>query len=446
MSKTTQISIWRNKYILLIISCITIYILSKNVIPKYSNALSSIYFGVSITSFVYFSLTIAIFISIVLIIIELSHLSKYRIVNIFISIFKWSLATLIISPLIVIILNIWIIPTIKIYQDTPKYKKLAYSMILQALKTDPDLEVRKNAVLGLRKIGDLESINTLSEEMTKQPALAGLIGQRISKPKQTEKIDKHRLLGILKQMETDDTLSVIEYKQKILREASQTRRVLRNLKEVFSGSRLTDAERTIVQVSGLSNSISEAINQLNLISKIYSTIELNDDFPKTITHLNSVINAFDKTYGDESAIAQSNSLLSDLGLLVKVCRTSAEQFGQSLQRKPSKLTQYKHIIVMLTRIAPDESLELFRKIVKNDKVPVSIRKAVTLAIGDIGKPEDYQLLTELFDSPHSDIRISAIQSISFMLYRESHPKVNNMSDSEDETEFYLDFENEEEDE
>ena len=55
-------------------------------------------------------------------------------------------------------------------------------------------------------------------------------------------------------------------------------------------------------------------------------------------------------------------------------------------------------------------------------------------------------LPELFHTAHSDRRISAIQSISFMLYRESHPKVNNMSDSEDETEFYLDFENEEEDE
>jgi|GEM_PF-6398813 len=446
MIKLSKSSIWKNKYIYLLILCITIYLIAKYFVTKYSDSFSAIYFGISISSLIYISLTISIFLSIVLIIIELLTWSKYKIANIIIYLFKWILATLIIPPLTVIIVNVWLIPKLQFYQNTPKYKKQAYSMIIQALKTDPDIEVKKNAVLGLRKIGDFESINTLSEEMTKQPTLAGFIGQRISKPKGTDKIDKHRLFGELKQVESDNTLSVIEYKEKILREASQARRVLRNLKEVLSGSRLTDAERTIIQASGLSESISEAINQLNLVSKMYSTIELSDDFPKTIAQLNSVINEFDNTYGDQSAIAESYSLLSDLSLLAKACSMSAEQFGRSLERKPSKLTKYRHIITMLTRIAPDEALELFRKIARNQKVPVSIRKVVILAIGEIGKPDDYQLLAELFDSPQSDIRISAIQSISFMFYRENHPKVKNIRDVEDETELYFDFENEEEDE
>jgi hypothetical protein len=332
---------------------------------------------------------------------------------------------IIILPVIIgIIVGIYFVPRILYRFEVKNAEKLAYAKMVYALNYDESTNVRKAAVLGIGNIGDKQSLNLLTDTITKQPELASLISEFVKNEKDrnndTVDIDNRTLLFKLKDVYEEKDLQEKDYQQRLIYEINECMDEIRSLRKWFKEDlEMSVEEKEYVTKIGMLNNIDSAIKRLNEIALKNTDYKMKDnyDFFVMSDKLNSEIQSFIKS---SDKIMKSFEKKSDnIMFLNKFNKKLSDYEKQITYEKRNKyqitIEKYVAIIKSLVKSGKNDTIKELENIVTNSEIAFSIRLQSIWALGVIGKEKQLGTLIKVSEDDDPLIRSYSLIAISMIL-------------------------------
>ena len=323
--------------------------------------------------------------------------------------------TLVIPLIIGALLSIFILPKIIDYYKVRKYKELSYEMILTALKSDSNIEVKKMAVMCLGNIADNKSINFLANEMISQPELSKEISYFIKSNNVTNMNDDN-LLAELKKVYSNRSLMENDNRHRILDVTDKSIRSLRDIKKFLEEENLTQSEKRVIDSIGLISNLESNIDKLNEIQVLYSKKEdksvdfvsiansLNGQFIQLKSEINDIIKSKDSYF---ALIGKLEEYSTDVSVL-------KNQLEKKEKDQQNIILKYRNIISSLVKSGLPKTVTECRNMSEDNNVAHSIRIQAIEALGVIGTHRELELLLKLTKHHDPSVRKSSLASIGMI--------------------------------